>query len=74
MQRSTPSLATQDKLGNTKFPWLLNMTSTNVRGLPGGSMGKNLSAMQKWVQSLGQKDPMEKEMTTHSSSLSGKIS
>ena len=74
MQISTPSLATQDKLGNTKFPWLLNMTSTNVRGLPGGSMGKNLSAMQKWVQSLGQKDPMEKEMTTHSSSLSGKIS
>ena len=75
MQRSTPGLATQDTLGNSKFPWLLNMTSTNVRGLPGGSVGKNPPAMQeKWVQSLGQEDPLEKEMTTHSSILSGKIS
>ena len=38
-------------------------------------MGKNPPAMQeKWVQSLGQEDPLEKEMTTHSSILSGKIS
>ena len=31
---------------------------------------KNLSAMQEtWVQSLGQKDPLEKGMATHSSIL-----
>ena len=29
---------------------------------------KNLSAMQEaWVRSLGQEDPLEKEMATHSS-------
>ena len=26
-----------------------------------------------WVQSLGQEDPLEKEMTTHSSSLAWEI-
>ena len=31
---------------------------------------KNLPAMQEtWVQSLGQEDPLEKEMATHSSIL-----
>ena len=31
---------------------------------------KNLPAMQEtWVQSLGQEDPLEKEMATHSSTL-----
>ena len=35
---------------------------------------KNLPATQKtWVQSLGQEDPLEKEMATHSSSLVWKI-
>ena len=30
--------------------------------------GKNLPAMQEtWVQSPGREDPLEKEMTTHSS-------
>ena len=30
-------------------------------------MVKNLAAMQEtWVQSLGQEDPLKKEMTTHS--------
>ena len=39
-------------------------------GFPGGSVVKNLPAMQKtWVQSLGQEDPLEKEMATHSSIL-----
>ena len=38
-------------------------------------MGKNPPAMQeKWVQSLGQEDPLEKEMTTHSSILAWEIS
>ena len=35
---------------------------------------KNLSAIQKtWVQSLGQEDPLDKEMATHSSILAWKI-
>ena len=32
-------------------------------GIPGGSVAKNLTAMQEsWVQSLGQEDPLEKRM------------
>ena len=35
---------------------------------------KNLPAMQEtWVQFLGQEDPLEKEMATHSSVLAWKI-
>ena len=46
--------------------------------LPGASLVaqtvKNLPAMQKtWVCSLGQEDPLEKEMATHSSILSWTI-
>ena len=38
-------------------------------------MVKCLPAMRKtWVQSLGQEDPLEKEMATHSSTLVWKIS
>ena len=41
---------------------------------PGGSVVKNLPALQEtWVQSLGQEDPLEKEMATHSSILTWKI-
>ena len=40
-------------------------------GFPGGTEVKNLSAMQKTletrIQSLGQEDPLEEEMATHSS-------
>ena len=37
-------------------------------------MVKNLPAMQeKWVQSLGQEDPLEKGMVTHSSTLAWRI-
>ena len=37
-------------------------------------MVKHLSAMwETWVRSLGQEDPLEKEMATHSSTLSWKI-
>ena len=44
-----------------------------VGNFPSGSRVKNLSAMQEtWVQSLGQEDPLEKEMATHSSILTGK--
>ena len=36
-------------------------------------MVKCLPAMQEtWVRSLGQEDPLEKEMATHSSTLAGK--
>ena len=35
---------------------------------------KRLPAVQEtWVRSLGQEDPLEKEMATHSSTLSWKI-
>ena len=35
---------------------------------------KHLPAMQEtWVRSLGQEDPLEKEMATHSSILAWKI-
>ena len=35
---------------------------------------KHLPAMQEtWVQSLGQEDPLEKEMATHSSVLAWRI-
>ena len=37
-------------------------------------MEKNPSAKQKtWVQSLGQEDPLEKEMATHFSIIAWKI-
>ena len=37
-------------------------------------MVKRLPAMREtWVQSLGQEDPLEKEMATHSSTLAWKI-
>ena len=37
-------------------------------------MVKSLSAEQEiWVQSLGQEDPLEKEMATHSSILAREI-
>jgi len=40
----------------------------HCHGFPGGSVVKNPPAMQEmWVQSLGGKDPLEKEMATHSS-------
>ena len=39
-------------------------------GFPGGSAAKNLPAVQEMqLQSLGQEDPLEKEMATHSSFL-----
>ena len=36
-------------------------------------MVKNLLAMRKWVQFLGQEDPLEEKMATHSSILAGRI-
>ena len=43
-------------------------------GFPSGSVVKSLPAMQAmWVWSLGQEDPLEKEMATHSSIIAWKI-
>ena len=41
---------------------------------PGGSVGKDLPAVQETcVRSLGQEDPLEKEMAAHSSILAWRI-
>ena len=46
-------------------------------GLPGGSVIKNPPARKEtqemWVRSLVREDPLEEEMTTHSSTLAWKI-
>ena len=43
-------------------------------GLPSDSVVKNLPTMQEIrVRSLGQEEPLEKEMTTHSSTLAWEI-
>ena len=51
--------------------WLLSLSLLSMRhfsGFPGDSVVKNLPAMQEvWVQSLGQEEPREEDMTTHSS-------
>ena len=44
-----------------------------IFGFPGGSVVKNLPAIQEiQVQSLGWEDPLEEEMATHSSILAWK--
>ena len=45
-----------------------------VMGFPGGSAVENPPLMQEiWVQSLSGKDPLEKEIATHSSILAWRI-
>ena len=45
-----------------------------VLGFPSGSVVKHPPAMRdSWVQSLGQEDPLEKEMAMHSSILAWEI-
>ena len=44
-------------------------------GFPGGSVSKGLPAiLETWVQTLAQKDPLEKAVATHSSILAWRIS
>ena len=51
-----------------------HMCNTYFRASLMAQMVKNLPAMQKtWVQSLGQEDPLEKGMATHSSILAWEI-
>ena len=55
------------------FPWFVAIYSANVNTFV-AQMVKSLPAMQEtWVQSLGQEDPLEKEMATHSSTVVWKI-
>ena len=50
--------------------WHLRRTFKNLVG----QMVKNLPAMQEtWVQSLGQEEPLEKGMATHSSIIACRI-
>ena len=43
-------------------------------GFPGSSVVKNLPAMQEtWVCSLGQEDPLEEGMATHSNTLAYRV-
>ena len=45
-----------------------------VKGFPGGSVVKNVPAIQEmWVRSLGQEDALEEGMATHSSILAWRI-
>ena len=45
-----------------------------LMGFPRGSVVKNSPVKQEtWVWSLGQEDPLEKEMATHSSILAWEI-
>ena len=46
-----------------------------MRGFPGGSDSKELACNvgETQIQSLGQEDPLEKKMATHSSILAWKI-
>ena len=61
------------------YSWLLgghccHVSYIHVLGFSGGSVVKNLPAMQEtWVQSLDWEDPLEKGMATHSSILAWKI-
>ena len=48
--------------------------SSFCKGFPGGTVVKNLAVMQETlVQSLGQEDPLEKEIAAHSCILTLKI-
>ena len=53
---------------------MLNKVLTVSRlGFPGGAVTIHLPTQKKWVPSLGQEDPVEKEMATHSSILAWEI-
>ena len=53
-------------------------TKAMIEGFPGGSVVKKknkilLPVQETWFRSLGQEDPLEKEMATHSNILSWEI-
>ena len=52
-----------------QFTWIIV-----ILGFPGGSVVKNLLQCRRWeFRSLGQEDPLEKGMATHSSILAWEI-
>ena len=69
----TTALTRQTFVGRV-MSLLFNMLSRLVLASLVAQMVKHLPTMQEtWVQSLGQEDPLEKEMATHSSILAWRI-
>ena len=65
---SIPGLGKSPGEGNTnplQYSWGTSLVAQMVKCLP--------AVWETWVQSLGQKDPVEEEMTTHSSILAWEI-
>ena len=65
-----------DICGFIAWPWEYNDLPQvmQLKGFPGGSVVKNLPAMQETgVLSLGQENPREQEMATHSTILAWRI-
>ena len=60
---------------NTEIkPFAFHICHLQILGFPGGSAVKNPLPIQEiQVQSLGQEDPLEEEMATHSNILAWKI-
>ena len=57
-----------------RIPWQRNLVGYSPWASLVAQMIKHLSAMREtWVQSLGWKDPLEKEVATHSSTLAWRI-
>ena len=62
---SIPAQGSRSYMPQLKDVLCCNLVAQRVKRLP---------AMQEtWVRSLGQEDPLEKEMATHSSTLAWKI-
>ena len=54
--------------------YIVILNNSEMLGFTSGSVVKNLPAMKEMqIWSLGQEDPLEKEMATHSSILDWKI-
>ena len=59
---------------NCYFIYSIVLFISHIQAFLVAQMVKNLPAMQKtWVQPLGQEDPLEKRMATHSSILARTI-
>ena len=72
---NSPTLSTPCYPRKHLHPLALKAGSHEVlMGFPGGSVVKNPPAKQETqVQSLGQEDPLEEEMTTHTIMLAWEI-
>ena len=52
---------------------VLRLTDLNCISLAAQMVKRLLTMQETWIRSLGQEDPLEKEMATHSSTLAWKI-